>query len=183
MKNLIILIAIILLGYQAKAQQSFTIATDPLSLALSGYEFEAAYSFDKNRVSVSYLGGELTPWFGQAGDFKETSQGVLDIAYSRWLGDEQKGFSYGLAYTYFTSFKVENNDGETLEKNPSKVSLRLTYAWFPFKKINLFLEPTMSFGFMIGDEDLNFATGEKFDKKSFIGNGPIFNIGYKFNIN
>jgi len=39
----------------------------------------------------------------------------------------------------------------------------------------------MTFGFFLNDEDLNFTSGEVFDKKSFIGNGPLFNVGYKFN--
>lgn len=29
------------------------------------------------------------------------------------------------------------------------------------------------------NEDLNFTSGEVFNKKSFIGNG-LFNVGYKF---
>lgn len=32
------------------------------------------------------------------------------------------------------------------------------------------------------NEDLNFTSGEVFNKKSFIGNGPLFNVGYKFNL-
>lgn len=34
----------------------------------------------------------------------------------------------------------------------------------------------------IGDEDMNFNSGQSFDKKSFIGNGPLFNVGYKFSL-
>ena len=86
-----------------------------------------------------------------------------------------------MAYAYFTEFTVENKEGQSLEKNPSKISLKLAYAWFPFKSLNLYLEPIMTFGFMLDDEDLNFTSGEIFDKKSFIGNGPLFNVGYKSN--
>ncbi len=75
---------------------------------------------------------------------------------------------------------MEDSTGESLSKNPSKLSLKLAYAWFPFKSIPLYLEPSMTFGFMIGDEDLNFASGETFEKTSFIGNGPLFNVGYRF---
>lgn len=169
-------------GINLSAQKSVTIAFDPLTtVALGGYEVEAGFNFNKNRITASYLSGDLSPWFGQAGDFESTSHSVLEIAYSRFLNEEQKGFSYGLAYAYYTDFTVENKQGQSLEKNPSKLSLKLAYAWFPFKSINLYLEPIMTFGFMLNDEDLIFTSGETFDKKSFIGNGPLFNVGYKFN--
>jgi len=165
-----------------EAQKAATVAFDPLSvIALGGYEVELGYNFDKSRITASYLSGDLSPWFGQASDFNATSHSVLEIAYSRFLNEEQDGFSYGLAYAYFTDFSVENNQGQLLEKNPSKVSLKLAYAWFPFESIPLYLEPSMTFGFFLNDEDLNFTSGEVFNKKSFIGNGPLFNIGYKFN--
>ena len=186
MKNLLKLLFIIFIAFNSmsiNAQNSVTIAFDPLTtVALGGYEVEAGLNLNKNRITASYLSGSLSPWFGQAADFSDESKhSVLEIAYSRFLNEEQKGFSYGLAYAYFTEFTVENEQGQSLEKNPSKISLKLAYAWFPFKSLNLYLEPIMTFGFMLDDEDLNFTSGEIFDKKSFIGNGPLFNVGYKFN--
>ena len=169
-------------GVNIYAQKSVTIAFDPLTtVALGGYEVEAGFNFNKNRITVSHLSGDLSPWFGQAEDFKSTSHGVFEVAYNRFLNDNQKGFSYGLAYAYFTEFSVENTVGQSMEKNPSKLSIKLAYAWYPFKSIGLYLEPIMTFGFMLNDENLNFISGETFEKKSFIGNGPLFNLGYKFN--
>ncbi len=163
------------------AQSSLTIAFDPLTtIALGGYEVEAGFNLNKSRITASYLSGDLSPWFTQAEDFESSSHSVLEIAYSRFLNDDQRGLSYGLAYAYFTNFTVENEQGQSLEKNPSKISLKLAYAWFPFKSIDLYLEPIMTFGFFLDDEDLNFTSGEVFDKKTFIGNGPLFNIGYRF---
>ena len=185
MKNtfkLLILFLFAFSGTNLLAQTSATLAFDPLTtVALGGYEVEAGLNFNKNRITASYLSGDLSPWFGQAQDFNSTSHSVFEIAVSRFLNEEQKGLSYGLAYAYFTEFTVANEQGQFLEKNPSKLSLKLAYAWFPFKSINLYLEPIMTFGFMLDDEDLNFTSGEIFDKKSFIGNGPLFNVGYKFN--
>ena len=179
--KLIVAILIVFSSFGLQAQKSITVAFDPLSIvALGGYEVELGYNFDKNRVAASYLSGGLSPWFSQAEDFESTAHSVLEIAYSRFLNNEQKGLSYGLAYAYYTQFEVENKVGQTLVKNPSRVGLKLAYAWYPFKKINLYLEPSMTFGFMIGDEDLAFTSGELFNKKSFIGNGPLFNLGYKF---
>lgn len=167
--------------FLATAQQSATIAFDPLtSLMLGGYEVEMGYNFGQNRSTISYQSGGLSPWFGQAEDFKDASHSVLEIAYSRFLSKEQKGFSFGLAYAYYTDFTVENSLGQELDKNPSKVALKLGYAWFPFQTIPLYLEPVMTFGFMLNDDDLVFTSGEIFDKKGFIGNGPLFNVGYKF---
>ena len=181
LKNLfLVIIAFSSIGLQA--QKALTIAFDPLTtVALGGYEVELGINANKTRITASYLSGDLSPWFGQASDFNSGSHSVFEIAYSRFLKEEQKGFSYGLAYAYYTEFKVEDTQGQSLEKKPSRISLKLAYAWFPFKAFPLYLEPSMTFGFMLDDEDLNFTSGEIFDKKSFIGNGPLFNVGYKFN--
>lgn len=164
------------------AQKAITIAFDPLTtVALGGYEVELGFNSDKNRFSASYLSGDLSPWFGDITAFNSATHDVFEIAYSRFHNDSQTGLSYGIAYAYYTGFTIEDAQGQTLEKNPSRLSLRLAYAWFPFSSIPLYLEPSMTFGFMVGDEDLTFTTNEVFEKKSFIGNGPLFNVGYKFN--
>ena len=186
MRNSLKFLFIVIIAFSSialQAQKAVTIAFDPLTtVALGGYEVEVGFNANKNRITASYLSGSLSPWFGQASNFSDnSSHSVFEIAYSRFLKEEQKGFSYGLAYAYYTDFTIENTLGQSLEKNPSKVSLKLAFAWFPFKSIPLYLEPSMTFGFMLNDEDLNFTSGEIFDKKSFIGNGPLFNVGYKFN--
>lgn len=164
------------------AQNAITLAVDPLTIiALGGYEVELGYNLNKNRITASYLSGSLSPWFGQASDFNSSTHSAFEIAYSRFINEEQKGSSYGLAYAYYTDFTVEDTQGQFLSKNPSRLSLKLAYAWFPFKSFPLYLEPSMTFGFFLNDEDLTFTSGEVFNKKSFIGNGPLFNVGYKFN--
>lgn len=179
--NFLLALIITFCSLNLQAQKAVTIAFDPLTtVALGGYEVELGVNFNKNRITASYLSGDLSPWFGQASDFESGNHDVFEIAYSRFLKEEQKGLSLGLAYAYFTDFTVEDALGQSLDKNPSKITLKLGYAWFPFKSIPLYLEPVMTFGFFLDDEDLNFTSGEIFDKKSFIGNGPLFNVGYKF---
>lgn len=181
--TLFVLVILFSFSVNSQAQKAVTVAFDPLSVvALGGYEVELGFNSNKNRITASYLSGSLPPWFGQASDFDNTSHSVFEVAYSRFLSDEQKGFSYGLAYAYFTDFTIEDTQGQTLNKNPSKLSLKLAYAWFPFKSIGLYLEPSMTFGFFLNDEDLDFSSGDIFNKKSFIGNSPLFNVGYKFNL-
>ncbi len=183
MKYVYAIAIIVLFSLQAQAQKSITIATDPLTIpALNGFQIEGGFSFGKNRITADYLTGELSPWYSKADDFKGTDSEILSLAYNRWLNNEQKGFNYGINFSFFSKFEVENNAGETLDKHPASISLRLAYAWYPFKNINLFIEPAMTFGFMILDEDLNFSNGETFKKKTFIGHGPLLNIGYKFNL-
>ena len=174
---------IILSSFGVQAQKAVTIAFDPLTTAaLGGYEVEVGFNLNKNRITAAYLSGDLSPWFGDVAEYNSAKHDFIEISWSRFLGDNQTGLSYGLAYTYYTDFTVENALGESLTKNPSRISLKLAYAWFPFSSIPLYLEPGMTFGFMVGDEDLNFSSGETFDKKSFMGNGPLFNVGYKFNL-
>lgn len=181
--KILITVIIVIGSLGVHAQKAVTIAFDPLTtVALGGYEVELGVNSNKNRITAAYLSGNLSPWFGDVTEYNSAKHDFLEIAWNRFLGDNQKGLSYGIAYTYFTDFTVEDGQGESLTKNPSKVSLKLAYAWFPFKSIPLYLEPGMTFGFMIGDEDMNFTSGQTFGKKSFIGNGPLFNIGYKINL-
>lgn len=186
MKNYFKLLFLLLLAFTSNsisAQKSVTVAFDPLTtVALGGYELELGFNTNNNRITASYLSGDLSPWFGQAADFDIGTHSVLEVAYSRFLKEGQKGFSYGLAYAYYTDFTVGNSASQSLEKNPSRISAKLAYIWFPFKSIGLYLEPSMTFGFFLNDEDLDFASGEVFNKKSFIGNGPLFNLGYKFDL-
>lgn len=178
-----LLIGFVFFGVQLKAQNSLTIATDPLSIpALNGFEVEAGFNFKQHRIALSYLQGNLPPWYGQAADFKSTSHSTVEIAFSRFIKPEPKGFSYGLSYAYFTEFAIENEIGQSLEKNPSRIALKLAYAWFPFEKIGLYVEPSMTFGLLVGDEDLVFSSGEIFEKKTLIGNGPLLNIGYRLSL-
>ncbi len=41
-----------------------------------------------------------------------------------------------------------------------KASLKLAFAWFTFNSISLYLQPIMRIGLLMGDEDLNFASGQ-----------------------
>jgi len=43
-------------------------------------------------------------------------------------------------------------------------------------------KPSMGFGFLFGDEDLDFSSGEILESKTFDGNSPLFNVGHNFNL-
>lgn len=184
MKNYYKFLFILLLALannSISAQKSITVAFDPLTtVALGGYEIEAGLNLNKNRITASFLSGDLSPWFGDVTEYNSTNHDVFEVAWSRFVNDDHSGLNYGIAYAYYIDFTIEDTQGQRLTKHPSKVSLKLAYAWFPFNSIPLYLEPSMTFGFMIDDEELNFTSGQTFNKKSFIGNGPLFNIGYKF---
>ncbi len=179
----LIVVTIVLSSLKMEAQKALTVAFDPLTtVALGGYEVELGINLNKNRITASYLSGDLSPWFGDVTEYNSANHDVLEFAWSRFVSDNHRGVTYGLAYAYYTDFSVEDEQGESISKNPSRISLKLSYAWFPFKSIPLYLEPVMTFGFMIGDEDIDFSSGQTFEKKSFIGNGPLFNVGYKFDL-
>ncbi len=165
MNHILLIVAMVMLSIQVQAQKSFTIATDPLTIpALNGFQIEGGFSFGKNRITANFLKGELSPWYNQAEDFKETNSQLWTIGYARWLNNNQKGLNFGVNFNYFSNFEVENNSNETLDKQPMNIALRVAYAWFPFKNTNFFVEPAINFGFMIRDKDLNFASGENFEK-------------------
>ncbi len=186
MKKLLYLVALSCLSSLAPlySQQSFTLGIDPLVIAvLNGFEAELGYNFGKNRVAVEFLGAELpSVWNGQIDDFEKVSANIFEVAYSRFLRAEQKGFHFGIAYSFFSDYEVEDARGQQLTKDISKLGIRLGYMWFPFKKANFFVEPLLNLGFLLNDEDLNFANEAIFEQKSFAGSGPVLHLGWKFEL-
>lgn len=178
-------LAVISIYAQGDRPQSLSIGIDPLVIGvLNGFEVEAAYSFGKNRIAVEYLGAELPAvWNSQIDDFEKVSASIFEIAYSRFIRSDQKGFHYGLAFSQFSNFEVETEGGQTLSKDISKLGLRLGFIWFPFKKVNFFVEPLFNFGFYLNDEELDFGNGQLFEKVSFAGSGPVLHLGWKFDLN
>lgn len=173
------------IGSFLKAQeQSITIGFDPLVIGvLNGFEVEATYNFGKNRIAIEYLGAELPAvWNSQIDDFEKVSADIIEVAYSRFIRDDQRGFHYGLAFSQFSNFEVEDAAGRTLSKDISKLGIRLGYVWFPFKKAGFFVEPLFNLGFYLNDEDLDFGNDVIFEKVSFAGSGPVIHLGWSFNL-
>ena len=172
-------------GLQAQeSQHSVTIGFDPLVIGvLNGVEVEAGYNRGKNRVAVEFLSAELpSVWNSQIDDFEKVSSDIFEIGYSRFLKDGQRGFHYGLAYSLFSNFTVEDANGLELSKDLSKIGVRLGYMWFPIKNTNFFIEPLFNFGIYLNDEDLNFGGDTEFESSSFAGSGPVIHLGWKFDL-
>lgn len=186
MKKLIIpiFLAVYSLSLNGQTNTSLTLGIDPLVIGvLNGFEIEAGYNFGKNRVAFEYLGAEIPSVYNsQIDDFEKVSANIFEIAFSRFLNNGQKGFHYGLAYSFFSNYEVETENGQTLSKDISKLGIRLGYMWFPFKKANFFIEPVFNFGVYLNDEDLEFENNAVFDKQTFAGSGPVIHLGYKFNL-
>ena len=168
-----------------EVNKSLTLGIDPLVIAvLNGFEVEAGLNLGKNRFAIEYLGAELpAAWNSQIDEFEKVSADILEISYGRFLNSEQKGFHYGLAYSLFSNYTVENEVGESLEKDNSKLGIRLGYMWVPFKNAGFFIEPLFNFGFYLNDEDLDFGGGEVFEERSFAGSGPVIHFGWKIPLN
>ncbi len=182
---LVIATAITLSSFAQNQDKSITVAIDPLVIAaLGGFEIEAGFNFGKNRIAVEYLGAELpSVWNSQIDDFEEVSADIIEIAYSRFLRDDQQGFHYGLAFSQFSNYTVKTEAGGELSKDISKLGVRLGYLWHPFKKANFFIEPLFNFGLYLNDEELDFGNNVVFDSTSFAGSGPVIHFGWKFDLN
>ena len=187
MRSLFILLSFLSFNLSLQAQDtplSLTVGIDPLVIAiLNGFEIEGGIQFGKNRIAVEYLGAELpAAWNGQIDDFETVSADIFEIAYSRFLNDQQKGFHYGIAYSLFSNYTVETEAGASLDKNISKLGIRLGYMWFPFKNTGFFIESLFNFGFYLDDVDLDFGNGVIFNQRSFAGSGPVIHFGYRFQL-
>lgn len=173
-------------GIAAQSENtSFTIATDPFSPTLGGYDFELGYNFGKNRIAASISAIEVPEFYNSQSDDFEVERSYFDIYYTRFLNDQQTGFHYGVSFGYIYDTQItEIETGLVGEKDFWRAGLRVGYFWEPFKNNdtglkNLFVEPTFNFGFALNDEDLSIGT-DQFDASIMKISGPLFHIGFKF---
>ena len=169
--------------YAQENNTSFTVGIDPLVVSvLGGFEIEAGYNWGKNRIAVEFLGAELpSAWNSQIGDGEEVSTAIYEIGYSRFLKDGHSGFHYGLAFSLFSNYEVEDASGQVLDKDITKLGVRLGYIWHPFKDSGFFVEPLFNLGIYLNDEDLDFGNNVVFDEAVFAGSGPVLHLGWRFN--
>ena len=168
--NLIIIWSLSFSALMGQDNRSITIGIDPLVIGvLNGFEVEAGYNFDKNRVTIEYLGAELpSVWNSQIDDFEQVSADIFEVGYSRLYQGGVKRISLWCCLFLFFKFEVQTAAGQTLTKDISKIGIRLGYLWFPFKNANFFVEPLFNFGIYLGDEDLDFGNGTVFEESTLL---------------
>jgi len=57
----------VIFHFSIKGSKCNTVATDPFAIpVLNRFEVEMGFYFNKNRIAISYLKGDLTPLYSQA---------------------------------------------------------------------------------------------------------------------
>lgn len=166
-------------------EQSFTIATEMFSPALAGFIVEGGCNLGKNRIAISYSQIEVPEFYNSQSNLFTVSRDYVDVFYTRFLKDDQRGFHYGLSLGYILNEQAtEIRTDFQGEKDYIRAGLRFGYFWQPFvEKENalkgLFLEPAINIGFALSDQNIVFPS-TTFESSILKISGPLFHLGYKF---
>lgn len=172
---------------EQESNNSFTVSTEIFSPALGGFIGEVGYNFGKNRIqgTISFV-SEVPVFYNPQSDIFSPSRNYFDLAYTRFIKEDQRGFHYGVDVGYIFDETVTEIDTD-LEgtKDYWRIGARLGYFWYPFfQKDNalkgLYLEPAIQIGLALGEQDVVFPTGNTFEASPLKISGPLFHLGYKF---
>lgn len=167
---------------QAKKETNFVLIVEPFSPLNGGFDIGVGYGFSKHKVELKYRQtSKSDPIAQQKYDF-DSEYKNFEVSYNYFLKEHLKGWFVGGTFNHFQDFKVtEKVSNLSASKDFESIGLRFGYYWYPFKKINLFIDPTLAVNFNLNDKDLTVG-GNTFDKQSFRlpPAGIILRIGYKF---
>jgi hypothetical protein len=165
-----------------KTESNFVVIVEPFSLFNGGFDIGSGYALNKNKVELKYRQTDKSdPIARQKNDF-DTKYKTLELSYNYFLNQHLKGFFVGGTANYFFDYKAtEKVSGLSESKDFSSIGLRLGYYWYPFKKTNLFIDPTLAINFNLNDIDI-MAGGKTLNKQyfRFPPAGILLRIGYQF---
>lgn len=165
-----------------KKDNSFVVIVEPFSLLNNGFDIGAGYGFDKNKVEIKYRQtGKSDPVAQQKEDF-DTKYNSVELSYNYFLKEHLNGFFIGGTANYFFDYKAtEKVFNQTATKDFASLGIRFGYYWYPIKKLNLFIDPTIGLNFNLNDKELS-AGGKTFDKQSIrlLPAGMLLRVGYQF---
>lgn len=170
------------LAAQNTADNSFVLIVEPFSPINGGFDIGLGYGFSKHKVEIKYRQTSKSDPIAQQKDDFDSKYKNFEISYNYFLKEHLKGFFAGGTFNYFKDFEVTKKvSKQTVSKDFQSIGLRFGYYWYPFKKINLFIDPTLALNFNLNDKDLA-VNGKIFDKQIFRlpPAGIVLRIGYKF---
>ncbi len=163
-------------------EKSLLFIAEPFVMISGGFDVEGAYGFGKIKIGVKYRQTEKSdPIALQKSDF-DTKYKNLELNYNYFLKDHLKGFFAGGTLNYFFDYiATEKLSIQSATKDFLSIGLRFGYFWYPFKNINLFIDPTLAINVNVNDKDVTTG-GRVYEAQTFRlpPAGMILRIGYKF---
>jgi hypothetical protein len=172
---------------QVEHDRQFSIEVDPAPYLLNGYSVSLKYS-PKKLPKTAFMASVYQSNFPNSMMSEENkSKGWTNLKIKTsyaifaefYLNAERKGFYFGPSVFWY-------NKNVTLQQAQTNTTfqtvypnVRTGYVWYPFKKLNFYLNPWLNIGSEISIDDKNQIEGIEFKPNSF--NYIIaLHLGYRF---
>lgn len=170
------LLSCIMLRAQDDIKNNYlSLEVDPAPFLLNGYSFTLVYSNEKI-PHLAFTGSVYSSKFPDAMmNEVNADQGFRDMRYEtsyafmpEWfLNTNKRGFYFGPAVLlYNKSVSIEDID-DRIYFSTIFPNLRAGYLWYPFKSINLYLNPWFNLGSEINIGNDNIVYDKKFEPNKF----------------
>lgn len=193
MKKLKFIVASLFLSANVLGQHESTsqlsVELDPAPYILSGYSVSIKYS-PKQTPRVAYMASIYQSDFPDGMMTKvNTEKGwtsmKLKTSYAAftefYINEERKGFYVGPSVFWYNKSAELKSINSRTEFSTIYPNARIGYIWYPFKKMNLYLNPWFNIGSEINVDQQNQLGGIEFEpnKLNYI---LALHIGYSFQI-
>jgi len=189
MKQILITLAIVI-GIPAVAQETvktsnISLEIDPAPFILGGYSFSIKYSpkeFPKTAFMASVYGSDLPDaMMSKQNKEKGWSNLRLETSYAIfaefYLKNNRRGFYFGPSVFLYRKSVQLNSANERTKFKSLYPNLRAGYIWYPFKKVNVYLNPWVNIG-----SEINIDTKNRFGEVHYEANKlnyiAALHIGY-----
>ena len=186
----ILLVALVIFNLSLRGQNEtkhqLSIELDPAPYLLGGYSVSLKYSAE-NTPKIAYMAAIYQSDFPD-GMMTETNKDKgwtdmkIETSYAAflefYLNEERKGFYFGPSvFWYNKSVELESVNSRT-EFSTIYPNIRAGYIWYPFKKLDLYLNPWCTIGSEINLDEQNQLNGVEFETNAF-NYVVALHIGYK----
>ncbi len=191
--KLLLIISAILFSISTKAQDTIktnyiSLELDPAPFILGGYSFSLKYS-PKNMPKTAFMASVYGSDFPNSMMSKENQENgwtnlKLETSYAVfaefYLKNNRRGFYYGPSMFLYNKSVELSSTNEITKFRTLYPNLRAGYVWYPFKNINLYLNPWFNIGSEINIDNNNSLNGIDYKPSKFYYIVAL-HIGYSFN--
>ncbi len=191
--KLLLIISAILFSISTKAQDTIktnyiSLELDPAPFILGGYSFSLKYS-PKNMPKTAFMASVYSSDLPNSMMSKENQENgwtnsKLETSYAVfaefYLKNNRRGFYYGPSIFLYNKSVELSSTNEIAKFRTLYPNLRAGYVWYPFKNINLYLNPWFNIGSEINIDNNNSLNGIDYEPSKFYYIVAL-HIGYSFN--
>lgn len=180
MKRLLIISAILFWVSTAVSQEDFnksyiSLEVDPAPFILGGYSFSLKYSpeeLSKTAFMVSIYSSDFpNSMMNKVNKERMWTNLRLETSYAIFadffLENDKRGFYFGPSIFLYNKSVELSSVNERTKFFTLYPNIRAGYVWYPFKNLNLYLNPWLNFGTEINLDNKNELNGTTFIPNKF----------------